>query len=111
MAPTTMSSDGVQMYIKQSAGGSASSPSYASYAPSIRQPPRSESFESLLELSVLASDLLEGGHTDLESEQEHCQSSSIRLWLGLDRALTSIRSLASSCRAGQYRQRPPYTKQ
>lgn len=71
-SPADHSDPGIHMYIKPSSRiqYEPAKPSRKShYAASIKLP-RSESFESLLELSVLASDLLEGGYTDLERDGE-----------------------------------------
>ena len=77
--PTSLetSYDGVRMYFKPSSAASyyAHQPALPNpnrrsmYEPSIRLP-RSESFESLLELSVLAAEMLEGGEIDLEGDCE-----------------------------------------
>lgn len=87
--PTSLetSYDGVKMYLKPASAASyyARQPALPNpnrrsmYEPSIRLP-RSESFESLLELSVLASEMLEGGETDLEGD---CECFFRELWSAL----------------------------
>jgi hypothetical protein len=73
--PDIPSFEAVKMYIKP-----ASTTSYYAHQPAMPDPhrksgyaqsirlPRSESFESLLELSVLASEILEEGELDLERD-------------------------------------------